>query len=173
MFSVCLFRVDAACLLFCMIFCCVFSPPCSFLGLLFLLRPVRFGFKRLRLRLVFFLVSCLPPSVPLCVVLFVAATLTRKGGPDPRRNPAGCSRPPLAQVARGSPSGQAGTATGHVKFRLTDTSVGHVQQGHFHSGPKKQPKHNVFGRDIPGTSGTQTSGYPGQKLYASGLFLLF
>ena len=28
-----------------------------------------------------------------------------------------------------------------------------------------------FGRDIPGTSGTQTSGYPGQKLYASGLFL--
>ena len=41
------------------------------------------------------------------------------------------------------------------------------------SGPKKQPKHKVFGRDIPGTSGTQTSGYPGQKLYASGLFLLF
>ena len=31
------------------------------------------------------------------------------------------------------------------------------------SGPKKQPKHKVFGRDIPGTSGTQTSGYPGQK----------
>ena len=28
---------------------------------------------------------------------------------------------------------------------------------------KKQPKHKVFGRDIPGTSGTQTSGYPGQK----------
>ena len=38
---------------------------------------------------------------------------------------------------------------------------------------EKQPKHKVFGRDIPGTSGTQTSGYPGQKLYASGLFLLF
>ena len=38
---------------------------------------------------------------------------------------------------------------------------------------KKQPKHKVSGRDIPGTSGTQTSGYPGQKLYASGLFLLF
>ena len=41
------------------------------------------------------------------------------------------------------------------------------------SGPKKQPKHKVFGRDVPGTSGTQTSGYLGQKLYASGLFLLF
>ena len=41
------------------------------------------------------------------------------------------------------------------------------------SGPKKQPKHKVFGRDIPGTPGTQTSGYPGQKLYAGGLFLLF
>ena len=26
------------------------------------------------------------------------------------------------------------------------------------------------GRDVPGTSGTQTPGYPGQKLYASGLF---
>ena len=26
-------------------------------------------------------------------------------------------------------------------------------------------------QDIPGTSGTQTSGYPGRKLYASGLFL--
>ena len=38
---------------------------------------------------------------------------------------------------------------------------------------RKQPKHKVFGRDVPGTSGTQTSGYPGQKLYASGLFLLF
>ena len=38
------------------------------------------------------------------------------------------------------------------------------------SGPKKQPKHKVLGRDIPGTSGTQTSGYPGQKLYVSGLF---
>ena len=40
------------------------------------------------------------------------------------------------------------------------------------SGPKKQPKHKVFGRDTPGISGTQTSGYPGEKLYASGLFLL-
>ena len=38
---------------------------------------------------------------------------------------------------------------------------------------KKQPEHRVLGRDIPGTSGTQTSGYPGPKLYASGLFLLF
>ena len=38
---------------------------------------------------------------------------------------------------------------------------------------EKQPKHKVFGRDLPGTSGTQTSGYPGQKLYASGLLLLF
>ena len=38
---------------------------------------------------------------------------------------------------------------------------------------EKQPKHKVFGRDIPGTLGTQTSGYPGQKLYASGVFLLF
>ena len=37
----------------------------------------------------------------------------------------------------------------------------------------KQPKHKVLGQDIPGTSGTQTSGYPGQKLYARGLFLLF
>ena len=41
------------------------------------------------------------------------------------------------------------------------------------SGPKKQPKHKVFGRDIPGTSANQTSGYARQKLYASGLFLLF
>ena len=40
-------------------------------------------------------------------------------------------------------------------------------------GKKRQPKHKVFGQDIPGTSGTQTSGHPGQKLYASGLFLLF
>ena len=40
------------------------------------------------------------------------------------------------------------------------------------SGTEKQPKHKVFGRDLLGTSGTQTSGYPGQKLYASGLFLL-
>ena len=38
---------------------------------------------------------------------------------------------------------------------------------------KKQPKDKVFGQDIPGTSGTQTLGYPGQKLYASGPFLLF
>ena len=36
-----------------------------------------------------------------------------------------------------------------------------------------QPKDKVFGRDIPGTSGTQTSGYPGQKLHTRGLFLLF
>ena len=28
------------------------------------------------------------------------------------------------------------------------------------SGPKKQPKNKVFGQDIPGTSGTHTSGYP-------------
>ena len=28
---------------------------------------------------------------------------------------------------------------------------------------KKQPKYKVFGRDIPGTSGTLTSGYPRQK----------
>ena len=40
------------------------------------------------------------------------------------------------------------------------------------SGTEKQPKHKVFGRGIRGTSGTQTSGCPGQKLYASGLFLL-
>ena len=38
---------------------------------------------------------------------------------------------------------------------------------------EKQPKDKVLGQDIPGTSGTLTSGYPGQKLYASGLFLLF
>ena len=38
---------------------------------------------------------------------------------------------------------------------------------------KKQPKDKVIGQNIPGTSGTQTSGYPGQKLYASGLLLLF
>ena len=35
---------------------------------------------------------------------------------------------------------------------------------------KEQPKHKVFGRDIPGTSETQTSGHPGQKLYATDLF---
>ena len=34
----------------------------------------------------------------------------------------------------------------------------------------KQPKDKVLGQDIPGTSGTQKSGFPGQKLYASGLF---
>ena len=39
--------------------------------------------------------------------------------------------------------------------------------------PTLGPKGKVFGQDIPGTSGTQTSGYPGQELYASGLFLLF
>ena len=44
---------------------------------------------------------------------------------------------------------------------------------HLYQVREKQPKHKVFGRDIPGTSGTQTSGYPGQKLYAGGLFLLF
>ena len=38
---------------------------------------------------------------------------------------------------------------------------------------KKRPKNKVFGQDIPGTSGTQTSGYPVLKLYASGFFLLF
>ena len=38
---------------------------------------------------------------------------------------------------------------------------------------EKQPEEKVFGRDVPGTSGTQTSGYPGQKLCACGLFLLF
>ena len=38
---------------------------------------------------------------------------------------------------------------------------------------KNSLKIEFFGRDIPGTSGTQTSGYPGKKLYASGLFLLF
>ena len=41
------------------------------------------------------------------------------------------------------------------------------------SGRRKQPKDKVFGQDIPGTSGTQTSGCPGQKLHASGFFLLF
>ena len=35
---------------------------------------------------------------------------------------------------------------------------------------EKRPKDRGFGQDVPGTSGTQTSGYPGQKLYASGLF---
>ena len=37
----------------------------------------------------------------------------------------------------------------------------------------KQPKDQCLGKGIPGTSATQTSGYPRQKLYASGLFLLF
>ena len=41
------------------------------------------------------------------------------------------------------------------------------------SGTEKQPKHKVLGRDIPGTSETQTSGYPRQKLSASGLFCCF
>ena len=41
------------------------------------------------------------------------------------------------------------------------------------SGTEKQPKDKVFGQDIPGTSGTQTSGYPGQTLYAGDIFLLF
>ena len=41
------------------------------------------------------------------------------------------------------------------------------------SGRKKQLKNRVFEQDIFGTSGTQTSGYPGQKLYASGPALLF
>ena len=36
---------------------------------------------------------------------------------------------------------------------------------------QKKLKDKVFGQDIPETSGTQTSGYPGQKFYASGLFL--
>ena len=30
----------------------------------------------------------------------------------------------------------------------------------------KQPENKVLGQDIPGTSGTQTSGYRGQKVYA-------
>ena len=37
----------------------------------------------------------------------------------------------------------------------------------------REKSHKVFGQDIPGTSGTQTSGYPGQKLYASGPVMLF
>ena len=36
---------------------------------------------------------------------------------------------------------------------------------------KNSLKMKFVGQDIPGTSGTQTSGYPGQKRYASGLFL--
>ena len=38
---------------------------------------------------------------------------------------------------------------------------------------QEEPKDKVFGQDIPGTLGTQTSGYPGQELYASGLFVSF
>ena len=41
------------------------------------------------------------------------------------------------------------------------------------SGPKKQPKHKVLGRDIPGTSGTQTSGYPGQNFMQVAFFCCF
>ena len=48
-----------------------------------------------------------------------------------------------------------------------------IQNPPIFSGTEKQPKHRVFGRDIPGTSGTQTSGYPEQKLYASGPFCSF
>ena len=39
------------------------------------------------------------------------------------------------------------------------------------SGTEKQPEHKVFGRDTPGTSGTQTSGYPGQELYQEVAFV--
>ena len=77
-----------------------------------------------------FFVSRLAPSFPLWCFRFAAATLTYKAGPDRRRTPAGCSRPPLAQVARGSPSGQASTASGHVRLCLTVTSAGHMPQGH-------------------------------------------
>ena len=38
------------------------------------------------------------------------------------------------------------------------------------SGRKKQPKDKVFGQDIPGTSGTQTWGYPGQKFMQEAFF---
>ena len=37
----------------------------------------------------------------------------------------------------------------------------------------KQPKDKHFVQDIHGTSGTQTSGYHGQKLYASAVFCCF
>ena len=75
---------------------------------------------------------CFSPSsvFPLVCCFFFAATLTHKAGPDRRRTPAGCSRPPLAPVARGNPFGQAGTATGHVKLGLTDSSAGHMSQRH-------------------------------------------
>ena len=38
---------------------------------------------------------------------------------------------------------------------------------------KKQPKDRVSGRDIPGTSGTQTSGYPGQNFMQVVFFCCF
>ena len=53
------------------------------------------------------------------------------------------------------------------QFLLNSAESSTIIGGQNVSGPKRQPKHKVFGRDIPGTSGTQTSGYPGQKLYAS------
>ena len=110
--------------------CC---PFCSFLGPLFLLRSVRFWFGWLPLRLFFFcLLAFLRPS-PLCCFFLFAATLTHRAGPDRRRTPAGCSRPPLAQVARGSPSGQASTATGHDRLSLSATSTGTMPQGHYAS----------------------------------------
>ena len=43
----------------------------------------------------------------------------------------------------------------------------------FLSGRKKQPKDQVSGQDISGTSGTQKWGYRGQTLHASGLLLFF
>ena len=43
----------------------------------------------------------------------------------------------------------------------------------FHLQERKSSLNKVFGQDIPGTSGIETSGYPGQKLYASGLLLGF
>ena len=41
------------------------------------------------------------------------------------------------------------------------------------SGTEKQPKHKVFGWDIPGTSGTQMSGYPGQNFMQVAFFCCF
>ena len=38
---------------------------------------------------------------------------------------------------------------------------------------KEQAKHKVFGRDIPGTSGSQTSGYPGQNFMQVAFFCCF
>ena len=67
-------------------------------------------------------------------------------------------------------------------FKFWAFMGGHDRSGSFKLGwcrrgqsirTDKQPKDKVFGQDILGTSGTQTSGYPGQELYASGLFLLF